>query len=85
MTYPEWKLVQKAMGMRPIYAVMRNPKTAPSKSHVRMSPEVFLTKDDAKKYIEESRRRSFLMNDQLVIVEMRIVGGELADKKGDIV
>lgn len=59
-----------------IYGVMKNPKTASQKSHVRMAPEVFLTKEQAKNYILECRRRRFLINDQLVIVEMKIVGGE---------
>ena len=59
-----------------IYGVMKNPKHAAGKSHVRMAPEVFLTKEQAKNYILEARRRRFMLNDQLVIVEMRIVGGE---------
>lgn len=59
-----------------IYAVMKNPKVATQKSHVRMAPEVFITKKQAENYIHECRRRRFLLGDQLVIVEMRIVGGE---------
>lgn len=76
----KWSKVQNDMEKGFIYGVMRNPKTASSKSHVRLSPEVFLTKEQAKNYIAECRRRRFLMNDQLVIVEMIIVGGEFNEK-----
>ena len=76
----KWKNVQSNMVNGVIYGVMRNPKSVMSKSHVRLSPEVFVTKEQAKKYIEECRRRRFLMNDQLVIVEMRIVGGEFNEE-----
>lgn len=62
------------------YGVMRNPKTTLSKSHVRMSPEIFLTKEQAQNYIDECRRRTFLQNDWLVIVEIKIIGGELNEK-----
>lgn len=77
MTDKEWRAIREAMAIKPVYAVMRNPRSAASKSHVRMSPEVFITKEQAENYISESRRRRFLMNDQLVIVEMTIVGGEI--------
>lgn len=76
----KWRNIQSNMVNGVIYGVMRNPKTAGSKNHVRLSPEVFVTKEQAKNYIIESRRRRFLMNDQLVIVEMRIVGGEFNEE-----
>lgn len=76
----KWKNVQSNMLNGVIYGVMRNPKEVCGKSHVRLSPEVFITKQQAKNYIEECRRRRFLMNDQLVIVEMRIVGGEFNEE-----
>lgn len=34
----------------------------------------------AKNYIKKCRARRFLLNDQLVIVEMRIVGGEFNEE-----
>lgn len=76
----KWNNVQSNMLNGVIYGVMRNSKSVMSKSPVRLSPEVFVTKEQAKNYIEECRRRRFLMNDQLVIVEMRIVGGEFNEE-----
>ena len=74
------KKVENQMMSGIIYGVMKNPKQASQKSHVRMAPEVFLTKEQAKNYILECRRRRFLINDQLVIVEMKIVGGEFNEE-----
>lgn len=44
----KWKNVQSNMVNGVIYGVMRNPKNVMSKSHVRLSPEVFVTKEQAK-------------------------------------
>lgn len=70
----DYRVFQK---LNTLYGVMRDPKSTTSKNHVRMSPEVFLTREAAQAYIDESRRRGFLPSDRLVIVEMHIIGGEL--------
>lgn len=70
----DWRVFQK---LNTLYGVMRDPKSTTSKNHVRMSPEVFLTKESAQAYIDESRRRGFLSSDRLVIVEMHIIAGEI--------
>ena len=70
----DFRVFQK---LNTLYGVMRDPKSTTSKNHVRMSPEVFLTRESAQAYIDESRRRGFLSSDYLVVVEMHIIGGEL--------
>lgn len=59
-----------------MYAVMRNPKTTSKKSHIRMSPETFETKEAAYKYIEECERRNFLLNDYLIVVKLQFLNPE---------
>lgn len=55
---------------------MRNPKTTLKKSHIRMSPETFETKEAAHAYIDECKRRRFLLNDQLIVVKLQFLDFE---------
>lgn len=68
-----------------MYAVMRNPKTTSKKSHIRMSPETFETKEAAYAYIEECKRRRFLLNDYLIVVKLQFldIEEEHAEKLAD--
>ena len=56
-----------------MYAVIRNPKTTSKKSHIRMSPETFETKEAAYAYIDECNRRRFLLNDDLIVVKLQFL------------
>lgn len=73
-----------------MYAVMRNPKSTSKKSHIRMSPETFETKEAAYAYIDECNRRSFLINDNLIVVKLQFIDEEdnyierLANKVAEI-
>ena len=59
-----------------MYGVMRNPLSTSKKSHIRLSPETFETLEAAYAYIDECHRRRFLINDDLIVVELRMIEHE---------